>query len=435
MAKGLVLQVLQRLREQKLSRDIAYSLGSFAVLAASGIVINIAIAALRDAAALGVFNLAYAVYIVASQVATWGLHYSVLRHTAYHANDPQELTALLGTAGACALALGSTAALALWLAEPLLKQVFNSTAASAAMACSAIGLVVFPLNKVLLAYLNGLRCMRAHALLQAERYLLVTAGVCAVVASDLPMEHAAFAFGIAEGVTCASALLFIAHARLNQRPRWSARWARQHFAFGTRGLPAGMFTEINARIDVLLLGMFVSESSVGIYSFAAMLVDGAYQVLAVVRLNFNPLLVAALKIGDFAHLHRLRTMSLRYAMPLMLMLSAALVGAYLIASHWILPEKGLQDGLVALLILLAGLNLVSTWIPFDNLMLVAGHPGHQAFQQMASVCSNIVVSLLLIPSMGLAGAATGTAVSYVVGILVLFVFARRMLGWRLIYKS
>ena len=87
MIRASLSKLILSLRHKKLSQDIAYSLGSFVVLALSGIVINIVITGLRDAAALGVFNLAYAVYIIASQFAVWGLHYSVLRHTAFYEQD------------------------------------------------------------------------------------------------------------------------------------------------------------------------------------------------------------------------------------------------------------------------------------------------------------------------------------------------------------
>ena len=85
-------------------------MGSLVVLAASGILINLIIAAFRDAAALGAFNQAYAVYIVASQIAVFGLHYSVLRHAALYDTDAVERGRLLANAGAFSLLLGACAA-------------------------------------------------------------------------------------------------------------------------------------------------------------------------------------------------------------------------------------------------------------------------------------------------------------------------------------
>ena len=160
----------QRLGRDKLSQDIAWTLGSFVVLAASGIVINIVVTRLRDADALGVFNQAYAVYIIVSQFAVWGMHYSVLRHAALFDTDPAERGRMLATAGLCSLLLGTLAACALWLAQPLLASAFDSAPTGRAVGYGALGLILFPLNKVLLAYLNGLRRMKAFSLLQGVRW-------------------------------------------------------------------------------------------------------------------------------------------------------------------------------------------------------------------------------------------------------------------------
>lgn len=435
MLKGFLQNIVTSLREHKLSQDIAFSLGSFAVLAVSGIAINIIITALRDAAALGVFNLAYAVYIVASQVATWGLHYSVMRHGAFHADDMRERTALLSTAALCALMFGCLAAVALWWAQPVFAQLFGSEAAGSAVAYSSAGLALFPLNKVLLAYLNSLRSMRAHALLQALRYLLIMAGVAVVAASDWPAEAATLAFFWAEVVTCVCALGFIGAARLSQRPKWSIEWCRRHLSFGSKSLPAGMFTEVNSRVDVLMLGVFLTDRAVGIYSFAAMLVDGAYHVLAMVRLNFNPVLVSALKQGDRESLRNLRERSARYTLAATLVLSVLLVCAYLAADAWLVPGKGLGEGLLSLIVLLFGLNLIATWVPFDNLMLVSGRPGYQTLQQIMAVVVNVAVAATLLPLWGMEGAAIGTAMSYLTGIAVLFMLVQHKIGWYLISNT
>lgn len=431
MVGSIFHTVAHSLRSHKLSQDIAISMGSFVVLASSGIVINVAVAMLRDAAALGVFNLAYAVYIVASQIATWGLHYSVLRHSAYHADDSSERTVMLGSAGACTLLFGACGAALLWLSQPLFAIVFKSDATAMAIALSAGGLVLFPFNKVLLAYLNGLRHMRAHAFLQALRYIVVMVGVVGIAASDLPMAASTLAFLLAETVTCVAAIGCIAQAKLSHSPLISMAWCRRHLAFGSKSLPAGMFTEINSRIDVLMIGFFLSDRSVGIYSFAAMLVDGAYHVLAMVRLNFNPVLVAALKQQDVPQLKMLRVQAARYALPVTLLLSFGLIAAYVIASTWIIPGKGLDEGLASLVVLLLGLNLICTWIPFDNLLLVSGRPGYQALQQLVAVGANVIGSSVLLPLLGLEGAALGTALSYISGTAALFVLSRQLIGWRL----
>ena len=263
MTRPQFARILQRLYQGKLSQDIAYSLVSFAVLAMSGIVINIVIASLRDADALGTFNIAYAVYIVGSQLAVWGLHYSVLRHSAFYESDPVERGHLLLTAGACALAMGVLTASVVALAEPLFALIFSNETTGKAIRNAALGLVLFPLNKVLMAYLNGLRRMKAFAVMQAVRYLTVMLLVSVIAVSSQPIEIATLCFFLAELITLLLTSVYIANSKLAGELRFCRTWIQRHFAFGTKSLLVGIFYEVNSRIDVLMVGFFLSERATG----------------------------------------------------------------------------------------------------------------------------------------------------------------------------
>ena len=433
MIKLIYNRLVQNLRYQKLSRDIAYTLGSFFVLAISGIVINIVIMGFRDAAALGVFNLAYAVYIMLSQFAVWGLHYSVLRYAAYYESDPEERGHMLLTATVCSAAMGLIAAIGLFMAAPLFARAFNSEATGTAIRNAAFGLALFPLNKVLIAYLNGLRLMKAFAVLQASRYVAVMILVSVIAVSTLPIEFATFGFLVAEILTVLLTCSYIIKRRLTGALRFTPGWIARHYQFGTKVLPAGMFTEINSRIDVLMIGFFLSDRATGIYSFAAMLVDGVYHVLAMIRLNFNPVLVAAIRDADWRTAQNLRYQSCRIVLPVTALLALGLMSAYYVFAAWVMPpDKGLLEGLPSLAILLAGLSMICFLVPFDNLLMVSGYPGYQTLQQLFLVGTNVGVALLLLPMLGIEGAALGTAASYITGVLAAAFFANRLLGWNLL---
>ena len=230
-------------------------------------------------------------------------------------------------------------------------------------------------------------------------------------------------------------LAYVRHKRLAPAPTFCVSWMAKHFKFGIRALPAGVFVEVNSRVDVLMIGFFLDDKSVGIYSFAAMLVDGMYHILAMVRINFNPLLVAAARDNDYGAVGALRQQSQKMVLPLMVVLAAGLIFAYWIAATWVLPGKDLMLGIYSLMILLAGLVPVSFLVPFDNLMMVTGHPGMQTVQQLGVIVFNVTVMAIFLPIMGIEGAAVGTAASYLVGTLLLLFLSRRVLGWNLLLNK
>jgi len=429
---SLLSRLTHKLRHQKLTRDISYSMLSFFVLGISGVVINIIISASRDMAALAVFNLAYAVYIIASQFAAWGVHYSVLRHAAFYHNDQGERGRMLCTAGALSLILGFIVAAIIYLCEPLFVHLFHSEDTGLAIRHIAWALLLFPLNKVLLAYLNGLRRIKAFSAIQALRYLAIMVFVACIALSAAPIADAAYAFIVSELLTTILCLVYLFQENLANDLRLSGNWLFKHLDFGSKSLMVGMCTEINTRVDVLVIGYFLSDNATGIYSFAAMLAEGLYQILAMIRLNFNPLLVAIVRDDDWSQAKRLRAQSQKYVTPLLFMLSVLLFVAYWVLATWIMPDKGLMAGASSLLILLLGLNVIAAFVPFDNLLLISGYPGYQTVQHMFMLGSNILAACLLVPVMGIEGAATGTVISYISGIAVMMFFTKRLLNWNLI---
>jgi O-antigen/teichoic acid export membrane protein len=415
-----------------MARNISLTMISFVFLAASGVVINLFVVAARDSAALGIFNQAYSVYIVVSQFAVFGLHYSVMRSAAFHEHDPAELGRVIISAAVPALFMGAAAAILVYFAQPLLERAFDSPQTGRAISVSALGLSLFPLNKVLIGFINGLRHMAAFAVLQAVRYIVVAIVAVSVAFSTLPFENALYCFVAAELLTAIGAIAYIAARRLCEWRLPDIEWIRRHFSFGAKSLAAGIFGEINTRIDVLMLGVFLDDRAVGIYSFAALLLDGLFHVLAMIRVNYNPFLVSALRDGRQAEANELLRKTRVRVPAAMFALSLLVIGAFVVFCTYILPGKDLISGLPSLVILLSSMTLVSGLVPYDNLMLASGRPGYQTIQQICAVLANVIGNLALIPLFGIEGAALGTACGFMIGTLVLLWMSKRMLGWNLL---
>lgn len=416
----------------KLSSDIAWTMGSFMILAMSGIVINIVVAYFRGTEDLGVFNLAYSVYIIVSQIAALGVHYSVLRYAAMNQENPRELGSMLGSALLVVTVLGLLMAGLVFVSEPLFARAYDSERAARAISFAALGIALFPASKVLISFLNGLRHMKAFSVLQAARYIMVAAVVTAFSVSDQDFTLASLCFVVAEIVTLAAAAIYIASQRLVQLMRIRKSWLREHTSFGGRSLLAGMFGEINTRVDVLCLGLFLGDREVGIYSFVAMLLDGLYHLLAMVRVNFNPVLVNCVRDSGWPEAQRLLRLSKRFIPLIMIALSAIVFAFYWVVAFQLVPERGLQEGTVVLLILLGGLIATSPFIPFDNMMLISGYPGRQTLQQAVAFVVNVSLNLALIPLVGIEGAAIGTASSYLASVVSLILMTDSRLGWNLL---
>lgn len=410
----------------KIAADTVWSYAAFAVMAAGGLAINIVIGAVFGATGLGVFGQVMAIFVIAGHVSAAGLHNATFRSIAL---TPEAAAGILtsGLAAALPFALG-TALLAL-LCAPAMGRVLDSPATATAILWMAPGLLFFGLNKIGLAALNGISLMQRHAAGQMLRYLVITGVVAAIAAIDDSPERLGVAFSLAEIVVS----LYLVAATLPLREGrgargFSLRRAAGMLQFGLRSFGASLMADINLRVDTLMLGLFLGDREVGIYAFAAMLVEGLGNVALVLRSLVNPSLTRLLAIGDWTAIRRLVTRVQMAAWPLLVVIFIAAWQLYQPAVRLVIGAGELEQGLASLLILIAMMAPYFTYSTFEEVLMLAGHAGTQSLFQFVVTLVNALLNLLLIPSLGIEGAAIATGLASLFACLLLIVMVRHRTG-------
>ena len=87
--------------------------------------------------------------------------------------------------------------------------------------------------------------------------------------------------------------------------------------------------------------------------------------------------------------------------PLIALLSVLTMSVFISIDLFVVPDKGFIEGFSSLLVLLIGLVVVSSIVPFDNLLMVTGQPSRQTIQQLCTVISNIGFAVLFLPTHGI----------------------------------
>jgi O-antigen/teichoic acid export membrane protein len=414
-----------------LRRGVAWNVASLAVLAASGVVLNAVIARVYDAAALGAFNQVWAVYVFFSMAAAGGLNLSVLRSVAAHAADRETASAVVLGALVPAVLLSAAVAALFWAARGAVAARLSSDAVRLGMEAATPGLFFFALNKLLLGVVNGLQRMRAFAVYQALRYLLLCAGLGLAVLLAVPGARLPAVLSFAEG------LLFLALAVEVSRhvPWWRARrwagWARAHTLYGAKAALSGMLLELNSRVDILMLGLFLGDAEVGVYSFAALFAEGFFQLVVVLQNNYNPIIAELVARGRLAELEAFARRGRARTQGLMALAGLALVLAYPLATGLLTGRPEFQAGRGAFALLVGGVVLSAGYLPFQGTLLMAGRPGWHTLFMLLAVLVNAAGNGVLIPRLGLEGAAAATALALLVSALLLVAMVRRLVGLRL----
>ena len=404
--------------DRKLLGDMACNYGAFALMAGTGVILNFFIAIQFGVETLGVFNQIYAVYIVAAQLAVFGLHESAQKHTAEHHGQGNERQLIARSANLVALLIGAGVALVIYLAAPLIGRIADSASVGHGIAWAAPGLLFFALNKVQMGILNGDRRMRAFAVMQGVRVLTILGVVLVAETHGWPGYLLGASFTVAELVIFGPLLILVRPWERGGNATGARDWRRRHLNFGAKALPNGFLAESYVRVDVLMLAIFVSDEAVGIYSFAAMFIEGLYQVPTVIRTVVNPVLVRLIGAGDRRELARFGRRIMIMSLGIFVIVASL---AYLIFPSLgpFFPDDLVPRAYPVLSILIGGLALYAAFVPLDFMLMQAGQPGWQSALMSLNITVNATLNVTLIPIYGIQGAAMATAAAFAVSAVTL----------------
>ena len=94
-------------------------------------------------------------------------------------------------------------------------------------------------------------------------------------------------------------------------------------------------------------------------------------------------------------------------------------------------DASLVDQSFELLVILAvGLATYAAFVPLDFVLLQAGLPGRQSLLMALNVAINVSLNLLLVPPLGIQGAALATACAWLLSGVTLNLASWRWLGLR-----
>jgi len=416
--------------EKKFLTDTAWNYVAFALMALVGVILNFFIAAWFGVEVLGVFNQIYAIFVVMTQLAVLGLNDSVQKHIAELDHDPKEMRYVLAPALTLAAIFGSLVAGSIFALSGLVGLMLDSATVGKGVALAAPGILFFALNKVMMGALSGGRQLRFFAIAQGLRAILILLSCLTVAWFEQPGYVLGSCFTISELVLfpflvyrVQSNFIYFAPALVFQK------WFNTHLRFGSKAMPNGFLSESYIRIDILMLSLFLSDFNIGIYSFAAIFVEGFLQISVVIRTVANPKLIRLL-INNNQHevIEFCRKIS-RMSVSIFIIICGGVLLVFPFLEPFF-PSQLVKLCYPLLLVLTSGLFILSATIPFDQILLQAGYPAYQSVLMTINLMVNVALNLILIPVFGLYGAAIATAIAFVCAAISVNLAARKWLGYR-----
>lgn len=190
-------------------------------------------------------------------------------------------------------------------------------------------------------------------------------------------------------------------------------------------LIAGMHI-ILKRTDIIMIGAILGPDDAGIYSAASRISNLVVFALMAINAILAPMVSELYHTGRKQELQRIITLAARAIFVFTLMVSIALA----VSGKFVLSLFGLEFiiAYVPLLILLCGQIVNALAGSVGLIMTMTGHQNQAGAIVAVSAAVNIMLNALLIPLMGLIGAAISTAFTMVLWNIAMLVYVQRRLG-------
>lgn len=388
---------------------------------------------MRDETALGIFNQVFALYIILSQIGVGGIQYSTLKQISYHQDDLNSCSEITNSA----LVLVAGLALIISISTIFLAEVAANFMANSEVGIGlkfvAPGLFFFALNKVLMSTLNGLNRMRPYSIFQSLRYILLPGFVLVFILFNFTDAQLVLALTFTEVILFLLLIIYIyRNVILFRRIDNLFLNLRDHFNFGIRSFMSGILTELNTRVDVLLLGYFLSDAYVGLYTFVAFIVEGVGQIAYAVRWNVDPILGDMFSKGQIElfldNAYKIRNRAYVFIGSL----GVLIIILYPILIGYVVPEIDVKVSSMVLIILMIGVVINSGYRPFIGLLLQGSKPVLHSLIMSILVINNILLNIVLIPMFGVYGSALATSSTFVLEAFLIYYFSKAVFNLDLI---
>ncbi|MBI34590.1 MAG: hypothetical protein CMP67_04415 [Flavobacteriales bacterium] len=406
--------------------DTILNIGSFGVNAVVGLLLNFLIVEFYSSESLGVFNISYAIYIFLSQAGVFGIHNSVLKYASDFSKNTKELKQVLSSS----LSLASIWALLMLVIAFVLSDVFmtfyDTKSAILSFQIVVVGVFFFILNKIQLSFINGLSKLKTYAFFLALRGVLMLSVFFGLVFYDFDPVYLSAVFSFSEIILFLLLSIFLFNF-FQFSSFWNLNWLKKHFQFGRHSFVGSFLMDVGSKTDILVLGLFVSDYLVGMYSFVAFFMEGFNQIPIVIRSVTNPKINKLYRTGRSSLLESFLKLVIKKSYLGFIPFGVVCVLCFPLVIYFS-PKFDLWNSWILIALLMLGPILESGYSSVQMIYNQCGFPKIQSLFSAIVFLWNLAFNFLLIPFLGIYGAAIATTSSFILKIFLMKYYAKSKIG-------
>ncbi len=364
----------------------------------------------------GLYGLAWSIIDLTSKVGHFALDKSIIHFLPrYHGDgDTNAIYVLLSRAFGVGLIMGFLTGIGAFLSAPLLEAQFQKTGMATMLQILAPVLPLMSLTMIILGVTRAHKIMKYDAYIKSIAEPLIMFGMACVLyymgwhVAGIAAGHAVALVGsvIFAGFVFSK---FYSWRQCFQSLKDFRLWSPMtRFSLPVMGYEVMYLMMI--RLDILMVGYFLSAMEVGIYLIATEIALSTKKV----RQWFDPIFSPI--VSELAYRQGTQRIGHNFAMVTRWILTiniAFLCGVFLIGEELLGlfgPEFGI--GFLTMIILAVSHVVYSSMGSGDTILIMSGHPYINLVNTVIVVAVNFGLNVVLIPKFGMVGAAVGTLASF-----------------------
>ncbi len=401
-------------------RGAALLMGARGVFFVSGYVVQIVLVHFLEQSYFGIWGLILGVLQVGRTATATGPGRAISRFTALHSDAPaavrrEGMKLLLGIGGGLGLAMLAGA--------PLLARLLGDPALTPYLRITGLFMPMFGLYSLYLGSLNGVRAFGRQALVMASYSFLRMTAIVAFLLFGAQL------FGVLTASWLGLCLAVLVGRRCQVRSDEPApvTWTD----VGRFAVPVSLFAlalTVFRNLDVFMVKALIGANDmVGVYAAARVIAMVPQAALFGVSAALFPAVAHALHDSDPKRLQSYITRSWRYCLLVLTpfaLLVAAVAGELVVFVY----TDEYAPSAEPLRVLVFGYVLISLFHVGTTIITALGHPRFAMGLAFIMLLVDVLLTRLLIPPLGLPGAALATTLSALGGVLCAVIWLARRFG-------
>ena len=398
--------------------DSVWMFIAYGFVALSGILINYILGHFYGPDAVGVFNQAYSLFQIFAVAGAMGINFSTVKHVAEFKDDREKVVKIFSTSQVVTFVCSSLVAMVIIAVISLFPSLMSSENVRISTILITISLPFFVTNKNTWSYYIGFRRMKEYSLFRLYRYIMTIIIIGAWTIFKMPMVYAVLSFAITDIIM--SVYLHAINRKAFSVKEISREWAGIHLSFGAKSILTEVISSVYARMPIIIVGYYLGDRDSGMYSIASTMASGILIIASILQDNFNPVVANLHGTGDTTMLNnyvrKLRKFSYLSLIPLI----AGSVVIYKIYILFLGSEYKETSVIYNILIIGVAMTYLVSWA--GGVLTMTGNQMLNLLRIAITLVFAVVGCIILVPLMGVIGAAVSFSFSALVNMIVLYIF-------------